>query len=97
MTKKEILKELDNILTEYLQVKVTFSGKSFSKPVLEKHLQEYRKMIEIKRQAEELIKDYTDQQKLYAGLTGTDENYLQYCELLKQAQQIYYTDFRRTI
>lgn len=97
MTKKEILNELDNILTEYLQTKINFCGKNLSKSVLEKYLQEYQKMIKIKKQAEDLVKDYTEKQKIYAGMAGTDQNYLQYVELLKQAQEIYYTDFRKEV
>lgn len=97
MTKQELTLEINNILKEYLQCGDVNFKTNLSKPQLEKQFQAYKQMITIKRQAEELVKGYTDQQKLCAGMTGTDENYLKYCELLKQAQQIYWTDFRKEV
>jgi hypothetical protein len=90
MTSKEIKQELTNILREYLHTNdITFSG-NYKKEQLEKKLISYKKMLELKKEAENLIKDYTNQQQLSAGMTGTDQNYNKYCELLKQAQEIYF-------
>ena len=88
-TKKEILEETQQIASEYLGHPVQIEGKSWTKERLEQRLKRYCRMIEWKREYEEIRSKYTEQEWIYYSSTGSNPEINRALELRQKANEIW--------
>ena len=94
MTKQEILNETQNLVQTYLGIPCGISGKGWSKERLFARQQAYVKMVWIQQEANQTVKQYSDDQKLYFAISGETPKDLQSAyTLLREAQAIWHTSF----
>lgn len=94
MTKQEILNQTQELVTTYLGFSCGISGKTWSKERLFARQQAYVKMVWLQQEANETIKQYSDEQRIYFVLTSETPKDLQSAyNLQREAQNIWHARY----